>query len=340
MRFDLSSPAQALRQRARRAYKQLRAPGNAPEAKVSITLPLRAAGRSTRYLAVVAIMKNEGRYLREWLEFQRLMGVDHVYLYDNGSTDESAEMLAPYVAEGFVTAIPWTTFDDEISPQRQAYAHAICNFGHDFRWMAFIDLDEFLFPVTAPDLATVLSTYEDCSCICVPWLMFGFCGHETPPQGLVIENYTCRAPFPPTTKIEKVLKWKSIVDPSAVESISGVHMFALSTGSTGGVDERRIPVSTKGTAVPPTSAILRINHYFTRSRQEFEAKINSVRFSTASTTHKAHPNSRQRLRYASKIDAQTIPDETILRFAPELRRRMTLDGRHSAGGAHGSTIVR
>jgi hypothetical protein len=254
------------------------------------------------------------------------MGVEHVYLYDNGSTDESAQLVAPYVAEGFATLIPWMTFDTEVSPQRQSYAHALCNFGPDFRWMAFIDLDEFLFPVAAHSLATALLEYEDCPCVCVPWFMFGFSGHETPPQGLVIENYTERAPFPPTEKLNKLLKWKSIVQPSAVASVNGVHMFALFSGVTGGVDERRIPVSNKGIAQPPTSAVLRINHYFTRSRREFEAKIKSVRFTTASATHKAHPNSRQRERFASKFGAQTIQDETILRFAPGLRQRMRHGG--------------
>ena len=56
----------------------------------------------TRYLSAVAIVKNEGRYLREWLEFQRLMGAEHVYLYDNGSTDSTDEVLAPFVAEGLL----------------------------------------------------------------------------------------------------------------------------------------------------------------------------------------------------------------------------------------------
>ncbi len=29
--------------------------------------------------------------------------------------------------------------------QTLAYAHAIMNFGADWRWMAFVDIDEFLF---------------------------------------------------------------------------------------------------------------------------------------------------------------------------------------------------
>lgn len=40
-------------------------------------------------LAVCAIFKDEAAYLREWLDFHLLMGVEHFYLYDNGSSDQS-----------------------------------------------------------------------------------------------------------------------------------------------------------------------------------------------------------------------------------------------------------
>lgn len=291
--------------------------------KATVLLPTRPVAVPSRYLAVMAAVKNEEAYLREWIEFQRLMGADQIYLYDNGSTDDSAAVLAPYVAEGFVTVIPWVTFDEEVSPQRQAYAHALCNFGPHFRWMAFIDLDEFLFPVTAPNLAAVLRRYEDCPCVCVPWFMFGFSGHETPAPGLIIESYTRRAPFPPPATREKLLKWKSIVQPSAVIAVSGAHMFDLVGGITGGVDERKAAVEPEGTPPPPGN-VLRVNHYYTRSRQEFTAKVNSIRFTTSAQNHRSHSDPRNRQRLMEMIEAETVHDDTILRFLPELRERMNL----------------
>ena len=39
----------------------------------------------------------------EWIEFHRLVGVERFFLYDNGSTDDHREVLAPYVEEGIVT---------------------------------------------------------------------------------------------------------------------------------------------------------------------------------------------------------------------------------------------
>ncbi|MBQ3442569.1 MAG: glycosyltransferase family 92 protein [Selenomonadaceae bacterium] len=48
-------------------------------------------------LAVVAIFKDEARYLREWLDYHLAAGVEHFYLYNNDSSDDYATVLAPYV---------------------------------------------------------------------------------------------------------------------------------------------------------------------------------------------------------------------------------------------------
>jgi hypothetical protein len=291
--------------------------------KPAIRLPPRFAPEPSRYLAVMAVAKNEGRYLREWLEFQRLMGAEQVYLYDNGSTDNSAEIVAPFIREGFVTLIPWATFDDEVSPQRQGYAHALCNFGPDFRWMAFIDLDEFLFPVEAPDLVSVLRGYEDCPSVCVPWFMFGFSGHDKPVPGLVIESYTQRAPFPPPPRHAKLLKWKSIVQPAEVVAVVGAHLFELASGLTGGFDERKAEV-TQNEATPPPGDVLRVNHYYSRSREEFTTKLNMVRFTTGPHTHRSHTDPRNRERIMNMIEAENLYDSTITRFVSALYKRMKL----------------
>ena len=58
-------------------------------------------------LAVVAIFKEEGRYLKEWLDYHLLAGVEHFYLYNNDSSDDYAEVLAPYVEKNLVTLTDW-----------------------------------------------------------------------------------------------------------------------------------------------------------------------------------------------------------------------------------------
>ena len=95
-------------------------------------------------LAIVAIMKNEGRYLKEWLDYHLLAGVEHFYLYDNDSTDNQAEVAKPYVEAGLVDYF----FLPGKVMQHFAYNDAVNRFKFHCRYMAFIDLDEFIFPKT------------------------------------------------------------------------------------------------------------------------------------------------------------------------------------------------
>ena len=60
-------------------------------------------------LSICAFFKNEARYLKEWIEYHRLIGVDHFYLYNNGSTDDFKRVLNPYVRKGVVTLVNWPT---------------------------------------------------------------------------------------------------------------------------------------------------------------------------------------------------------------------------------------
>ena len=55
------------------------------------------------YLCALAMFKDEGQVLPEWLEHHVAHGVEHFYLVDDVSTDTSKEILAPYIAKGLVT---------------------------------------------------------------------------------------------------------------------------------------------------------------------------------------------------------------------------------------------
>ena len=83
-----------------------------------IPLPAMNQGKRAGYLSAVVIVKDEGPYLQEWLEFHRLVGVQHVYLYDNGSSDGTEQVLLDFTRCGDVTRIPWSSFVHDGSPQK------------------------------------------------------------------------------------------------------------------------------------------------------------------------------------------------------------------------------
>lgn len=128
--------------------------------------------KSKKYnLSVCSLFKNEAKYLKEWIEFHRLVGVDHFYLYNNESLDNYIDVLNPYFKEGLITLVEWPdrvreyseeeTYKWSLSTQVTAYEHAVKIWGaRETKWMVFLDVGEFLVPAQETNLKNILVTYE------------------------------------------------------------------------------------------------------------------------------------------------------------------------------------
>ncbi len=113
-------------------------------------------------------------YFREWIEYHRMIGVDHFYLYNNGSTDLFEQALKPYIKAGIITLIHWPDhlkyyFLEEsekdslwaLSTQVPAYENAVKNRAiNETKWLVFLDVDEYLvFP--KEDLKLLIKKYDE-----------------------------------------------------------------------------------------------------------------------------------------------------------------------------------
>jgi hypothetical protein len=74
-------------------------------------------------LAVAALFRNEARYLEEWIEYHLMVGVEHFWLYDDSSTDDWRDVVAPYADAGLVDVVDWPIPDPRaiIASQVRAY---------------------------------------------------------------------------------------------------------------------------------------------------------------------------------------------------------------------------
>ncbi|MCD7878371.1 MAG: glycosyltransferase family 92 protein [Candidatus Gastranaerophilales bacterium] len=138
------------------------------------------------YLSIAAIMKNEGSYLKEWIEYHRLVGVERFYLYDNESSDNTKEILKPYIEEGIVIY----RYVEGSCMQFPAYLDAIYKYKNQTRWLAVIDLDEYIVPVEKDSVKEFLKDYEKYPAVGVNWVMFDSNGHVKKPETGVLESYT------------------------------------------------------------------------------------------------------------------------------------------------------
>lgn len=160
-------------------------------------------------LAVCAVFRDEAPYLAEWVEFHRLVGIEQFFLYDDRSGDAGREVLAPYVSDGLVTltecAMPLAS-----GGQGWAYDDALRRARGRFRWLGFIDIDEFLFSPEHASLVDVLAEFEQHPGVLVNWQVYGSSGLQSRPDGLVIESFTRRS----RTDWVRNRRVKSIVDPT------------------------------------------------------------------------------------------------------------------------------
>jgi hypothetical protein len=249
-------------------------------------------------LAVCAIFRDEARYLAEWVTFHRVQGVERFWLYDNLSEDNWRAALAPEIASGLVTVTPWP---DEPG-QASAYIDCLKRHRTDARWVAFIDVDEFLFSPSGHSLPEVLRRFDRYPAVVANWRMYGTNGYAEPPAGLVIESYLLRGKDDHLDN-----RWvKAIVFPAKTTWAGSVHHFNHS-GIPVGEDQRP---QFHDTRLPATAKLLRINHYYTRSATDWERK-------------RTRPvGSDGLIRETSVAPEDDVRDETILHFAPPLRQAL------------------
>lgn len=142
-------------------------------------------------LVVAAAFKNEAHILKEWVDHYRLHGIDHIYLINDGSTDNFEEILKPYIDSGYVTLLHQTKNIDTYPRQKVVYNDLLRPLLHESKWWAIIDLDEFLYCPHEVNIKKILSKYDDkpdIAQIHVPWIMFGSSGHVEQPD-LVVPNF-------------------------------------------------------------------------------------------------------------------------------------------------------
>ena len=232
-----------------------------PDRRSRVRRPTSKRPAGTPALALCASLGYEAPYLLEWIEFHRLVGVERFFLYNNGDRQVQRELLSPYVERGIVVLHDFPHFPPNIAAVRDC----IRRHRQDARWIAFSDVDEFVYSPTGRPLPEVLVDYEGWPGVGASITMFGPSGHRRKPTGLVVESYVHRL------GLFRINPVQLIVDPTRVLPGRGTsHHLFYDEGYA--IDENYYPIS-GGWPTFTSIARLRTNHYFTRSEEEFRAKI-------------------------------------------------------------------
>ena len=126
--------------------------------------------------AIIACLKQEELYIREWLDWHIKIGVDHFYLCDNNDKDyepKLKDVIKDYVDQGIVEVFDYSG----VHPiQPICYTDIYDKYGDLYDWWMIIDIDEFLtIPITNNNLKKFLSLpyIKDKYNIALMWRNYG-----------------------------------------------------------------------------------------------------------------------------------------------------------------------
>ncbi|KAJ4974910.1 hypothetical protein NE237_008084 [Protea cynaroides] len=181
-------------------------------------------------MCVCTMVRNQARFLREWVMYHARIGVNRWFIYDNNSDDDIEHVVDSLDGSGFnVTRHTWPW----IKTQEAGFAHCALRARDSCEWVGFIDVDEFLhLPLQSDTNNQTVSSLHDLLSQQPHWLgelrlwcySFGPSGLKKVPEGGVTVGYTCRLGVPE--------RHKSIIRPEALNPalINVVHHFHLRDG--------------------------------------------------------------------------------------------------------------
>ena len=240
----------------------------APIYRLIYLLAHQKATKKRYNVSITAIFRNEGEFLREWITYHQLIGIEHFYLYNNNSDDDSVQVLAPFIAEGSVTLIDFP----EPYAQVKAYKHSLKHHAHESSWIAFIDIDEFICLKRHDKIGQWIASYSRYASVILDWKIFGTSNiKQRTPNSLIIDQFT-------HSWRSCVNLGKSIVNTAyTFDRGEFVHKFhARRHGLTyPPVDEFKNPIAhgVHPCRILRGESTAQLNHYWSRSLEDYEYKI-------------------------------------------------------------------
>lgn len=210
------------------------------------------------YSSVCLLIRDENQYLEEWIKWHIGIGVDHIYIYDNGiyqNVNDIVDTLSENIKDK-ITVINWQgKFED---CQGDCYNHFLEYYGHETRWVNFIDSDEFI-RITSKDYKNInelLSNFEDYTIVFGKILEYTANGQETKTDLPVRERFT------ETTLVNDGVYRKDWIQPFRIDYMYIHYPRYSQRGNYVYNNENE------------NKDLFIVDHYYTKSWEEWCVKIN------------------------------------------------------------------
>ena len=222
--------------------------------------------------AVIAVAKLENNYIREWTEWYKNLGFTNVIIYDNNDYGDEriVDAIRDHFDSGFAIIKPLHNVKDA---QYRAYESGYKEFGQEYDWIAFFDIDEFL--VINERFHNNIEEFLSMGCfigrdiIRVTWRHYGDNGLLRVVDG----DYSVMKRFTKLSKTQhnwtKAIVKGGIPDFELCGTSDGIPHIVKAKGIKNAVDANGIPVDNKTIRNGCGYENAALNHYSTKTIEEF-----------------------------------------------------------------------
>lgn len=234
--------------------------GAAPSAAAGAAIAQRERDPRHLRLAICTMAKSEDDYLYEWVDYHYRLGFDEIHVLQHGDWRYHGP-LHPALRLG--------TMPKEMR-QGPAMDGWLRQHHGDFDWAVFIDVDEYIVLANGDNyMPTFLSRYSHAGAVRLNWRLFGTSGLEDNGDRRTVARFTrCSQTLSLVTKLAiNLAYWNDNTVLRTVHDIFGIDNVINVNGD---------PAPTRddpGTGMPQRMNIAYINHYYTRTPQEYRRKL-------------------------------------------------------------------
>lgn len=227
-------------------------------------------------IMLCCIGRMENRYIREFVDHYRKMGVDRICLYDNNRDGEEdfRDVIADDIDSGFVILKDCRNRTD---CQQEAYNSCYAEYGGEYDWIMFFDIDEFMFVNGGMTLREYLSkrNFDRYEVIYLNWLNYGDNGLVRDDGRPLSERFT--VPLNPelrtTCEVPDDFHVKSIVRGNLNDVVWGKKLWSHSPEVMGRCCNSNSAEVRNDSMIPYDLRAAGLRHYCTKTAEEYAGKI-------------------------------------------------------------------